>query len=132
MSTAPATAAASALQPTSTSPIKLDNIKPLRGIENYGTWSRQVSLVLFAIDAKSLVLDNVIPAGMTPEVARGLKKQALLIIIQLVSEPIMAQISSFTGAHKMWVHLRQNYYAGTCFSFGHQMQVISSLHTSLG
>ena len=57
-------------------------------------------------------------------------QQALMIIIQLVSEPILAQIATFTTAHEMWVYLRENYYADTCFSFVHQMQKIFSIQNS--
>ena len=115
---------------TSVPSIKLDNIKPLRGIDNYETWSCQVALVLFAIGAKSLVLTGVTPDGMSADVAHNLMQHALLVIIQLVSEPIMAQIASFSNAHEMWVYLKENFYADTYFSFVHQMQRIFSLQDS--
>ena len=81
--------------------VKLDNIKPLCGLENYEIWSCQVTLVLFAIGAKSLVLEGTSPMGMSLETAQSLMQQALLIIIQLVAEPIMAQIASFANAHEI-------------------------------
>ena len=99
-------------------------------MDNYETWSCQVTLVLFAIGAKSLVLTGIPPDTMTPDEADNLMQQALLVIIQLVSEPIMAQIASFTSTHDMWVYLKENYYVDTCFSFVHQMQKIFSIQNS--
>ena len=76
--------------------IKLDNMKPLRGLDNYEAWSCQVWLVLFAIGAKSIISPGIIPEGMTTEVANNLMQQAWLVIIQLVSEPIMTQLANLT------------------------------------
>ena len=99
--------AAAALSSTT---IKLDNIKPLTGSDNYEAWSSQLSLILFAIGAKDLVVSGVKPDGMTND-----RKVQLpfLIIIQLVSEPILAQISNLSDAHEMWVYLRENYFSDT-------------------
>lgn len=60
----------------------------------------------------------------------ALLQQALLIIIQLVSEPILAQIASLRTAHEMWVYLRENYFSDTYFSFVHQMRVLFSLESA--
>lgn len=38
--------------PMRTAVLKFDNIKPLRGLDNYETWACQVGLILFAIGAK--------------------------------------------------------------------------------
>ena len=54
--------------------IKLDNIKPLRGLDNYETWSSQVGLVLFAIGAKDLVVTGTIPIDMTTDIANNLRQ----------------------------------------------------------
>ena len=54
--------------------------------------------------------------GMTIEYAINLMQQALIVIIQLVTKPIMTQITNFTSAHEMWVYLRENYYTDTYFS----------------
>ena len=58
--------------------IKLDNVKPLKGSENYEAWASHVSLVLFAIGAKDLVISGV---GMTLERENALLQQAIVIII---------------------------------------------------
>ena len=111
--------------------IKLDNIKPLRGQENYEIWSTQVSLILYAIDAKSLIISGIQPDDMAADHAANLMQQALLIIIQLVTEPMLAQIASLPNAQQMWAYLRENYYSDTYFSFVHQMQVLFTLqHTT--
>lgn len=49
------------------------------------------------------------------------------MIIQFVSEPIMAQIANLDTAHEMWVLLKENYYPDTSFSFVHQMRKIVTL-----
>ena len=58
-------------------------------ITTYESWSCQVAMVLFAIGAKSLVIDGITPAGMSEDVVLDLMQRSLLIIIQLVSEPVM-------------------------------------------
>ena len=89
--------------------------KPLTGSDNYESWPSQLSLVLFAIGAKDLVISGVKPDSddMTSECEHQLLQQALLIIIQLVSEPLLAQISNLSTAHEMWVYLRENYFSDT-------------------
>ena len=64
---------------------------------------------------------------MTTDIANNLRQQALLVVIQLVTEPIMAQLANLTSAHEMWAFLKENYYADTSFSFVHQMQKIFTL-----
>lgn len=49
------------------------------------------------------------------------------MIIQVVSEPIIAQIANLDTAHEMWVLLKQNYYPDTSFSFVHQMHKIITI-----
>lgn len=105
--------------------VGLSNIKPLRGPENYETWSCQVSFVLLAIGAKSLILSGIKPDDMTTDRANDLMQQALLIIIQLVTGPILAQIATLRSAHEMWLYLRENY--GTRFSFVHQLHKIFTI-----
>ena len=71
-------------QPLSSTTIKLDNIKPLTGSDNYEAWSCQLSLILFAIGAKDLVVSGVKSDDMTNDRKAQLLQQAILIIIQLV------------------------------------------------
>ena len=124
--TATATAApAASSPPQSNTTVKLDNIKPLTGIDNYEVWSSQVSLVLFAIGAKDLVVHGTTPIELSPERVTALLQQALLIIIQLVSEPILAQIASLNTAHAMWVYLRENYFSDTSNSPTDSPSVVS-------
>ena len=65
---------------------------------------------------------------MTTDKANNLMQQALLIIIQLMTEQILAQIANLTSVHEMWVYLREDYYAVTCFSFVHQNFTIQSMY----
>ena len=109
--------------------VKLDNIKPLRGIDNYESWSYHVSLALFAIGAKSLVLTGVTPDNMPSDVADNLSQQALLIIIQLVTAPILNQIAVLSNPHEIWVFFRENYCSDSCFSFVSQMQKIFAVQS---
>ena len=67
---------------------------------------------------------------MTDDRASALLQQALFIIIQLVSELILAQIATLTTAHNMWIYLRDNYFSDTYFSFVHEIPVIFTLNSS--
>ena len=132
-STLAAIPAAAAFQPQGSmlSSVKLDNIKVHKGQENYETWASQVSLVFYVIGAKSLILDNLVPANMSDDRAESLRHQALLVFIQLVSGPIMGQIAHFTQPHEIWAYLRESYYPESYYSFVHQMDVVFSLKQSL-
>ena len=74
--TPPSSAPSALLSNTSVKRFKLDNIKSLKGRENYESWCRQVSLVLFVIGAKSLVLSRVPPDDMTADRAENLMRQS--------------------------------------------------------
>ena len=117
--------------PISFPSVKLDNIKPLKGHENYETWASQVSLILHAIGAKTLIIDNILPATMDDNTADELRQQTLLILIQLVCSAIMAQIAHLTDPHEIWVYLRNTYYPETYYSFVHQMDTFFSLKLTL-
>ena len=80
--------------------------------------------------AKDLVIQGTIPISMTTDIANNLRQQALLVMIQLVTEPIMAQLANLTSAYEMWAFLKENYYTDTSFSFVHQMQKIFALQDS--
>ena len=112
------------------SSVKLDNIKPLKGHENYETWSSQVTFVLYAMGARALIIDNN-SANLSPDKAETLRYQVLLIFIQLVSSNIMAQISHLMDPHAIWVYLKETYYPDSYYSFVHQMDVLFSIKSSL-
>ena len=79
----------------------------------------------------TLIISGVQPDDMTIDRVVNLMQQALIIIIQLVTEPILAQIASLPDDRQMWAYLRENYYSDTYFSFVHQMQVLFTLqHTT--
>ena len=114
--------------------VKLDNIDVLEGHANYDDWVDQMTIVFTAMGCEELVVE-----GSTPDVRanqdeindyKALRSQALLVLIQSISKPILRVVAKKKDPHAIWKHLKETYHRDTAFSFVYQITNFSVLSTS--
>ena len=113
--------------------VKLDNIEPLTGQQNYDVWSSQMTMVFDATSVYEIVINGLQPSTKaSPSDVEGfqaLSKHAMLILIQVISKPILKKVSKFRSPHEIWNYLKETYYRDTPFSFVHQIAGLCLLAT---
>jgi len=86
--------------------VKVENLACLNGQSNYEEWASQMSMVFRAMRVYDIVVEGVQPASYaTEEECKGyeaLSDQALLILIQVLSNPILQKVSKYTNPHEIW------------------------------
>ena len=114
--------------------VKLDNLEILTGHDNFDDWARQMKMVFVAMGSWDIVHNGATPATDADEeeeqAYRELSRQALLTLIQLVSKPILRQITLMDSAASIWLYLQETYYRNTAFSFVHQLTTFFALVSS--
>ena len=99
-----------------------DNIDKLQGAKDYDDWSHQVALLLSALHLDKVVLDGIKP--VTDEetiVYNNMVCDALYLLTQVVSKPIMRKIARTRDPHEIWTYLRTTYYRDNGFNFVWQL-----------
>ena len=114
--------------------VRLDNIGVLTGQENYNVWNASMQIVWGAMGVESIVVDGAEPADDATKAERDaynyLCRQAASIYIQVVSPEILQQIVEMKHPHKMWAHLRAEYYRDTPYALVFQLKNLQNLaHT---
>jgi hypothetical protein len=111
--------------------VKLDNIEILTGHDNYEDWAEQVTIVLDAMQLSEIVIEgSTLPddASATEKaVAKARKSQALLLLIQVLSKPIIKLVAKKRDPHLIWAYLKESYHRDTAFSFVQQIMNFTSL-----
>ena len=104
---------------------KIDNIGILTGHENYDDWASSMTIVFTAMDCKEMIIDGMTPTSNATAKAktnfRYLYNQALLLLIQSVSKPILRVIAKKRDPHEIWKYLKSTYYRDSPFSFVNQI-----------
>ena len=113
--------------------VKLDNIDPLTGHENYEDWSLQLTLILNAMGTKEIVVDGRKPLSSASEsdqdTFKSLTQSALLVLVQVIHKSILKKVAKYSDPHSIWTYLKLNYYQDNAFSFIHQMNKFYTLST---
>jgi ribosomal protein L37AE/L43A len=111
--------------------VKLNNIEVLTGHENYEDWADQVTVVLDAMQLSEIVIEGKDLADDADEddkaLLKTLRSQALLVLIQLLSKPIIKIVAKKRDPHAIWKYLRATYRHDTAFSFVQQIMTFTSL-----
>jgi transposase InsO family protein len=123
---APAPASGAASDFVRLPPVKLDNIEILTGHDNYEDWAEQMTVVLDALQLSEIVIEGRTVADNET----ALRSQALLLLIQVISKPIMKLVSKKRDPHLIWTYLRESYHRDTAFSFVQQIMNFTSLPTT--
>ena len=105
--------------------VNLESIDKLEGLKDlYDDWSHQVAMLLSALRLNNVVING---ATLTPTATTAEKEtyqtmvcDALYLLTQVVSKPIMRMISRITNPHEIWAYLKTTYYRDSGFNFvGH-------------
>ena len=110
--------------------LRVDNIQPLEGTQNYTDWVSSMNLIWRAMKCYEIVVKGAKPPPeVSPEdqeVYDSLCDYAAATFINVVSPTILVRISDLEHPHKMWTFLRQEYFRdsstaliGALYSFYH-------------
>ena len=61
---------------------------------------------------------------------REIKSAAMIMIIQLISQQILAKYNHIHNPYELWTHLKSQYYSDSSFSFVHQMHSLFTIGSS--
>jgi len=115
--------------------VKVENLERLNGQSNYEEWALQMSMVFRAMRVYDIVVEGVRPVSYATEEEcesyEALSDQALLILIQVLSNPILQKVSKYTNPHEIWRYLKQTFYRDNTFSFIYQVASLCRLCTEL-
>lgn len=116
------------------SSIKIEKLAILEGSKNYDLWSQQM-LIWDALDATQVVVNGHKPPvnSSAAELVhhKYIETESLLLLIQVVSQQILLQISRHRSAHLIWQYLRKMYQKDTPLSFVHEIHAFNSLSSTL-
>jgi len=91
--------------------------------------------MLDTMSVRDIVIDGIKPAADVSETEhhgyRELCKQALLVLIQSLSKPIVKKIANLRSPHQIWTFLKQTYYMDPALSFVHQVAALCLLPLQL-
>src|SRR5258706_14751658 len=77
------------------------------------------------------VLGTSCPDGNSDmEAYREIKSAAMIMIIQLISQQILAKCNRIHDSFELWTHLKSQYYSDSPYSFVHQMHSLFTIGSS--
>lgn len=120
-------------------PTNLENIEPLTGKGNYEDWADVVTTIMQCMGCKEIVVDGaVLPDGATQDERDDydyISNQALLVLLQLISKPILIAVvrkvrAQGQGVHSIWRYLKDQYAPSLRFAYIRQLRTVFGLSSS--
>src|SRR5258706_15084560 len=104
--------------------VSLSNLVTLEGKSNYQVWSDQMVMIFKTTGLYDVaVLGSSCPdSNSDMEAYREIKSATMIMIIQLISQQILAKCNRIHDPYELWTHLKSQYYSDSHYSFVHQMQ----------
>src|SRR5258708_9659513 len=112
--------------------ISLSNLVTMEGKSNYQVWSDQMVMIFKTTGLYDIaVLGTSCPDGNSDmEAYREIKSAAMIMIIQLISQQILAKCNRIHDPYELWTHLKSQYYSDSPYSFVHQMHSLFTIGSS--
>src|SRR5258705_6068853 len=112
--------------------VSLSNLVTLEGKSNYQVWSDQMVMIFKTTGLYDVaVLGTSCPDGNSDiEAYREIKSAAMIMIIQLISQQILAKYNHIHDPYKLWTHIRSQYYSDSPYSFVHQIHSLFTFGSS--
>src|SRR5258706_13203631 len=112
--------------------VSLSNLVTLEGKSNYQVWSDQMVMIFKTTGLYDVaVLGTSCPDGNSDmEAYREIKSAAMIMIIQLMSQQILAKCNRIHDPYELWIHLKSQYYSDSPYSFVHQMHSLITIGSS--
>src|SRR5258706_6492053 len=112
--------------------ISLSNLVTLEGKSNYQVWSDQIVMIFKITGLYDVaVLGSSCPDSNSDiEAYREIKSAAMIMIIQLISQQILAKCNRIHDSYELWTHLKSQYYSDSPYSFVHQMHSLFTIGSS--
>src|SRR5258705_2496474 len=115
--------------------VSLSNLVTLEGKSNYQVWSDQMVMIFKTTRLYDVaVLGTLYPDGNSDnsdmEAYREIKSAAMIMIIQLISQQILAKCNHIHDPSELWTQLKFQYYSDSPYSFVHQMHSLFTIGSS--
>src|SRR5258705_13448426 len=112
--------------------VSLSNLVTLEGKSNYQVWSDQMVMIFKTTGLYNVaVLGTSCPDGNCDmEAYREIKSAAMIMIIQLISQQILAKCNHIHDPYELWTYLKSQYYFDSPYSFVHQMHSLFTIGSS--
>src|SRR5258705_12883521 len=112
--------------------VSLSNLITLEGKSNYQVWSDQMVMIFKTTRLYDVaVLGTSCPDGNSDmEAYREIKSAAMIMIIQLISQQILAKCNHIHDPFELWIHLKSQYYSDSHYLFVHQMHSLFTIGSS--
>src|SRR5258705_5831906 len=112
--------------------VSLSNLVTLEGKSNYQVWLDQMVMIFKTTGLYDVaVLGTSCPdSNSDMEAYREIKSAAMIMIIQLISQQILAKCNRIHDPYKLWTHLKSQYYSDCPYSFVHQMHSLFTIGSS--
>src|SRR5258705_451818 len=112
--------------------VSLSNLLTLEGKSNYQVWSDQRVMIFKTTGLYDVaVLGTSCPDGNSDiEAYREIKSAAMIKVIQLISQQILAKCNRIYDPYELWTHLKSQYYSDSPYSFVHQMHSLFTIGSS--
>jgi len=115
--------------------IKIEKLAVLEGFENYELWAQQLLMIFDALEGTHVVVDGYEPppGASAAQLAthKHIATELLLLILQVVSQPVMLQIGRQRTAHNIWLYLRETYFKDSPLSFVNEIYAFNTVFTTL-
>src|SRR5258705_5880243 len=112
--------------------VSLSNLVTLEGKSNYQVWSDQMVMIFKTTGLYDIaVLGSLCPdSNSNMEAYREIKSAAMIMIIQLISQQILARCNRIHDPYELWTYLKSQYYSDSLYSFVHQMHSLFTIGSS--
>src|SRR5258705_1108432 len=112
--------------------VSLSNLITLEGKSNYQVWLDQMVMIFKTTGLYDVaVLGTSCPNGNSDmEAYREIKSAAMIMIIQLISQQILAKCNRIHDPYELWTHLKSQDYSDSPYSFVHQMHSLFTIGSS--
>ena len=114
--------------------MKINKITTLTGKENYQSWADQLTIIFKAVGLFKVIMNGAKPRNGDShaewDAYNEIVSEAIVILVQVVSKPIMTIIGRIQDPYLIWIHLRTQYYSDTAYSFVHKLDTLFSLSSS--
>src|SRR5258705_1705604 len=112
--------------------VSLSNLVTLEGKSNYQVWSDQMVMIFKTTGLYDIaVLGSLCPdSNSNMEAYREIKSAAMIMIIQLISQQILAKCNRIHNPYELLSLLKSQYYSDSPYSFVHQMHSLFTIGSS--
>lgn len=103
----------------------------LEGHSNYEEWSASMTMALFSLGLREIIIDGAKPAADASDAHKQAYNRCIqagvYLFLQTLSRPILKTVNKMLDPHAIWIHLRTNYRRETPMSIVNELKHFTQL-----